>query len=178
MFDLQRRFLCHDEDDDDDCETVAPDPIDLTAELGDVQNDSTRLAAQAALIDGSPRPFSSQASPNMSTPSSASGLLVKTSLLAQGVEPSKVLLRAKSSMSSRICRICLCEAEDDDIDNEVNPLVAPCECKGSMKWVHLLCLRTWMAGRLNIRNVSGAGRKIEFNCLYRTVQWFVSSGDR
>lgn len=45
-----------------------------------------------------------------------------------------------------VCRICLC-GEDDD---EANPLISPCKCSGSMKWVHLECLRTWMAGRLNL----------------------------
>lgn len=66
----------------------------------------------------------------------------------------------------RACRICLGEDDDDTSSNSThdrrggkrlsrydNPLVAPCECKGSMKWVHLMCLRTWMAGRLNIRDV-------------------------
>ncbi|CBZ50990.1 forkhead-associated domain-containing protein, related [Neospora caninum Liverpool] len=62
------------------------------------------------------------------------------------------------------CRICLCEAPDeDDAESRNNPLVAPCRCKeygspnadldaGSMKHVHLQCLRTWMEGRLNIRS--------------------------
>ncbi|SBS81905.1 FHA domain protein, putative [Plasmodium ovale] len=45
------------------------------------------------------------------------------------------------------CRICLCEYENDN-----NPLISPCKCKGSMKYVHLNCLRTWMRGRLNVRN--------------------------
>nr|CEL75820.1 TPA: forkhead-aasociated domain-containing protein [Toxoplasma gondii VEG] len=51
------------------------------------------------------------------------------------------------------CRICLCEAPDeDDAESRNNPLVAPCRCKGSMQHVHLQCLRTWMEGRLNIRS--------------------------
>ncbi|CXI31090.1 FHA domain protein, putative [Plasmodium berghei] len=45
------------------------------------------------------------------------------------------------------CRICLCEYE-----NEGNPLISPCKCKGSMKYIHLNCLRTWMKGRLNVRS--------------------------
>lgn len=32
------------------------------------------------------------------------------------------------------CRFCLAEGED---------LVAPCECRGSQRWVHLSCLRRW-----------------------------------
>ncbi|SCN59487.1 FHA domain protein, putative [Plasmodium chabaudi adami] len=45
------------------------------------------------------------------------------------------------------CRICLCEYENED-----NPLISPCKCKGSMKYIHLNCLRTWMKGRLNVRS--------------------------
>ncbi|VWU52967.1 FHA domain protein, putative, partial [Hepatocystis sp. ex Piliocolobus tephrosceles] len=45
------------------------------------------------------------------------------------------------------CRVCLCEYE-----NKNNPLICPCKCKGSLKYIHLFCLRTWMRGRLNIRN--------------------------
>lgn len=46
-----------------------------------------------------------------------------------------------------VCRICLC---GEEIDNNTNPLISPCKCSGSMKWVHLQCLRTWMSGRLNL----------------------------
>ncbi len=34
------------------------------------------------------------------------------------------------------CRICLCEDYDDD-----NPLINPCKCNGTMKYLHLECLR-------------------------------------
>ncbi len=36
-----------------------------------------------------------------------------------------------------VCRFCLCPATAS------NPLVNPCECKGSGKWVHMECLRQW-----------------------------------
>lgn len=152
FFVVQRRFLCHD-DDDGDCETVAPDPVDVSVVMGDVSNhaaaaeDTNMSASAAAVSDSSPGRCSP--SPNPSTPSSTVGVPPAPE------EPptERPCLFPTKSMGSRICRICLCEAEDDDIDNEVNPLIAPCECKGSMKWVHLMCLRTWMAGRLNIRNV-------------------------
>ncbi|CEL91624.1 unnamed protein product [Vitrella brassicaformis CCMP3155] len=41
------------------------------------------------------------------------------------------------------CRICLLEGPNED-----DPLVAPCECKGSIKFVHINCLRHWIKGRL------------------------------
>lgn len=42
------------------------------------------------------------------------------------------------------CRICLLEG------NQANdPLISPCDCKGSIRFVHLECLRHWINGRLN-----------------------------
>jgi hypothetical protein len=33
----------------------------------------------------------------------------------------------------------------------VNPLISPCGCAGSLKWVHLGCLRTWLARKENVK---------------------------
>ncbi|CAH1368883.1 hypothetical protein MTP99_010382 [Tenebrio molitor] len=44
-----------------------------------------------------------------------------------------------SNSNGDICRICHCEA---DIDN---PLLSPCYCSGSLKYVHQSCLRQWLA---------------------------------
>jgi hypothetical protein len=41
---------------------------------------------------------------------------------------------------TKICRICYME-EDSDIKN---PLVQPCKCSGSMKYIHLNCLKQWL----------------------------------
>ncbi|KAK6590271.1 hypothetical protein RS030_162417 [Cryptosporidium xiaoi] len=45
------------------------------------------------------------------------------------------------------CRICLTEGEQED-----DPLLCPCQCRGSIKFVHLECLRHWINGRLNLTN--------------------------
>ncbi|KAL8430663.1 hypothetical protein ACSSS7_005798 [Eimeria intestinalis] len=42
------------------------------------------------------------------------------------------------------CRICLLEGNQED-----DPLISPCDCKGSIRFVHLECLRHWINGRLN-----------------------------
>ena len=34
------------------------------------------------------------------------------------------------------CRICL----DTDYDVKENPLIAPCKCAGTMKYIHIKCL--------------------------------------
>jgi len=32
-----------------------------------------------------------------------------------------------------------------------NPMLSPCKCSGSMRSVHLLCLRTWLSRKENIK---------------------------
>lgn len=46
---------------------------------------------------------------------------------------------------SMLCRICLLEGSTDD-----DPMIKPCQCKGSIEHVHLGCLRHWIRGRLNL----------------------------
>jgi hypothetical protein len=48
-------------------------------------------------------------------------------------------------LSSTPCRICLLEGSSDD-----DPLICSCKCSGSIKYVHLGCLRHWIKGRLNL----------------------------
>ena len=40
----------------------------------------------------------------------------------------------------KICRICLCEDEGE----KENPLVSPCNCDGTMKYIHIDCLKGWV----------------------------------
>lgn len=42
-----------------------------------------------------------------------------------------------------ICRFCLEEKTD-----QRNPLIAPCDCKGSIEFIHLLCLNRWRMGNV------------------------------
>ena len=42
-----------------------------------------------------------------------------------------------------ICRVCLCPAEEGEEDG--GPLLRPCQCKGSMEYVHEECLVQWLA---------------------------------
>ncbi|XP_060516519.1 E3 ubiquitin-protein ligase MARCHF8 [Cylas formicarius] len=44
-----------------------------------------------------------------------------------------------SNSTGDICRICHCEADSE------NPLLSPCYCSGSLKYVHQNCLRQWLA---------------------------------
>lgn len=53
-------------------------------------------------------------------------------------------------LETTMCRICLLEGPGDD-----DPLVTPCQCKGSIEFVHLGCLRHWIRGRLNLSDAQG-----------------------
>lgn len=45
-----------------------------------------------------------------------------------------------------ICKICLSEE-----DLLANPLISPCKCTGSMKYIHLNCLREWLEGKKHMK---------------------------
>lgn len=52
----------------------------------------------------------------------------------------------KPSIKNRknhICRICY--GDDTSLDN---PLICPCICKGSMKYIHYLCLKNWLNSKI------------------------------
>lgn len=60
--------------------------------------------------------------------------------------------RTQKTKVTRCCRICLSDDGEGFADSResLNPLICPCECKGSMQYVHLQCLRTWLESRLEI----------------------------
>lgn len=47
--------------------------------------------------------------------------------------------KAKGLESGKACRICL-----EDSDEQDNPFITPCKCAGSMKFIHINCLREWL----------------------------------
>lgn len=53
----------------------------------------------------------------------------------------------KIEKKNRVCRICYMEEENED----ENPLVQPCICSGSMKFIHLSCLKQWIGTRSCIK---------------------------
>ncbi|CAK0896035.1 unnamed protein product, partial [Prorocentrum cordatum] len=56
----------------------------------------------------------------------------------------------ETELAQTLCRICLLEGP-----GEGDPLITPCQCKGSIEYVHLGCLRHWIRGRLNLSDSSG-----------------------
>ena len=54
----------------------------------------------------------------------------------------------KKNNSQKICRICYLEEENPIL----NPLIRPCKCSGSMKYIHLKCLVVWIKTKVEIDN--------------------------
>ena len=46
----------------------------------------------------------------------------------------------EAESGAKMCRICLDENEDLEGGD---PFITPCKCMGSMKYIHLNCLRSW-----------------------------------
>jgi len=44
-------------------------------------------------------------------------------------------------IEEKCCRICLSEEEPG------NPIISPCNCTGSVKYIHLDCIREWLEGK-------------------------------
>ena len=48
------------------------------------------------------------------------------------------------------CRICFCEGSFDGND----PLISPCKCTGSVKYIHLNCFRKWLTSKIVMKTSS------------------------
>ncbi|GAA5842084.1 hypothetical protein JCM9279_002782 [Rhodotorula babjevae] len=66
-----------------------------------------------------------------------------------------------TSPDRRVCRICF---GDDDEDDDLGRLLAPCRCRGTARYVHQECLRSWReADKLNSFYLCGqCGAKYRF----------------
>ena len=53
----------------------------------------------------------------------------------------------KFKKKNDICRVCYIEEEDE----KENPLVQPCQCSGSLRFIHLKCLKHWIQTRSCIK---------------------------
>ena len=53
-----------------------------------------------------------------------------------------------------VCRICF---EGTPADDPSNPLVSPCHCAGSLRFIHVNCLRRWLDGQLQVKQFDEGG---------------------
>mmetsp|Transcript_35932 Transcript_35932/g.86512 ORF Transcript_35932/g.86512 Transcript_35932/m.86512 type:complete len:380 (+) Transcript_35932:38-1177(+) len=63
---------------------------------------------------------------------------------SEGSEAAEVVVCNQQHVQDAPCRICLSEGGE-----EGNPLIAPCNCCGSVQYVHVDCLRHWISERLH-----------------------------
>ena len=75
---------------------------------------------------------------------------------------SKKLCEKDENQKYKICRICY--LEDDTVEN---PLIQPCICSGSMKYIHLDCLKQWLKTSIFVKIESN---KDSFLYLYKTPE--------
>ena len=50
----------------------------------------------------------------------------------------------------KTCKICLLDSFDEE-----NPFISPCECKGSMEYIHYICLKKWILNKIDLINQKG-----------------------
>jgi hypothetical protein len=55
-------------------------------------------------------------------------------------------IKSVPTNGAHTCRICLSESSEPG-----NPLVSPCHCSGTMKYVHIKCLQRWLKSKLHIK---------------------------
>ena len=69
----------------------------------------------------------------------------------------KLDFNSKIKPNEKICRICYMEEEDP----KENPIVQPCHCSGSCKYIHLQCLKHWIMTKSCVKIDDS-----EFCCVY------------
>ncbi len=58
----------------------------------------------------------------------------------------KPIDQKKKNLNVLPCRICLSDCYEDD-----DPLISPCKCIGSLKYIHLRCLKEWLNSKVEFK---------------------------
>ena len=64
----------------------------------------------------------------------------------ENLAPNLDSINSESETNSKMCRFCLFEQSDPE-----DPLIEPCSCTGSMKHIHINCLRKWLNSKLHTK---------------------------
>lgn len=78
------------------------------------------------------------------------GLNINPNVIKGGLGGASLLTQRESGM---VCRICLEEPEDNEASS--NPFITPCKCTGSMKYIHLNCVREWLNSKKQEQTIDG-----------------------
>ena len=72
----------------------------------------------------------------------------------------KIVKPLEKQIKNKVCRICY--GDDTSTDN---PLISPCICKGSMKYIHYKCLKNWLDSKIEseIEHDSDENATISYN---------------
>lgn len=65
---------------------------------------------------------------------------------SQNIPKGHDLELSSQKSASAVCKICLSEEEDPQGD----PLVSPCKCTGTVKYMHVSCLKEWIKAKCKI----------------------------
>ena len=68
---------------------------------------------------------------------------IKPISLVKNLKKNESIILTKILKKNNVCRICYMEEEEEND----NPLLQPCICSGSMKYIHLSCLKHWISTR-------------------------------
>ena len=76
------------------------------------------------------------------------------------------------------CRVCL-----NSENTEANPLISPCACSGSVKHIHLDCLKHWIKSKSHIKSsglcISYTWKNLECElCHHRLPEIFIHKDER
>ena len=74
-------------------------------------------------------------------------------------------IKKSNENNKKICRICFQEEEKIDMEN---PLINPCTCKGSMKYIHYKCLKNWLESKIRSSPLSSVELEDKIGMCYCT----------
>ena len=66
------------------------------------------------------------------------------------VKTSKISLHKAMKSINRKCRICY-SVEENPI---INPLIQPCSCSGSLRYIHYYCLLHWLSNKISMKKIN------------------------
>jgi len=69
---------------------------------------------------------------------------VKELRLQSPREPNLELTVSEETSSEMVCKVCLYEGSTSE-----DPLITPCSCSGTMKYIHLQCLKRWLSSKMS-----------------------------